>query len=376
MSQIIFITKSLDIKCITENFLDTSSRAFEYGLVGMLNKENDLRIIHLGSKNIKMEKIKEFNFCSINYKSIFGFFRLAKEIYANRNLSDLKILTTGYYPIEIGVVIILSRIFGFKSFGYVYDTHRQVTVKMPLVKRILANIYFCFGFYWVKKSSGLFVLNDSFIKKDLIDTPYLKTKIGVNYWSNWPESDQVKSAYFLNRDKKIIVFAGTINSENGVSLLIDFVKNNKNIEFELQFYGSGEDVSNVQELSKVDARVKYFGRISEELLQERLAAADFLINLRDPAGVSIDYSFPSKLINFMSTGTPVISNIFPGLDDCYLNYLYLIDGYNIQSVSEKIIFLLKNNLDRDFGISAKKFVIKKNNWNVISEQLIEFMDKV
>lgn len=375
MSQIIFLTKSLDAKCIREGFADTSSRAFEYGLVSALNGKSDLRIIHLGVKSAELKIINGFHYCSVNYKSAFGFFRLAKAIYQNRVSSSFHIVTTGYYPIEIAVVIILAKVLNCKSFGYVYDTHRQATEKMPLIKKVIANIYFNFGFYWVKKSSALLVLNESFIKKSLINTPYFKTKIGVNYWLSGRESEGAKTARRPNTDKPIIIFAGTMNRENGVNLLIDFVNENKNIQCELHFYGDGEEASSVQALEIIDARVRYFGRVSEGLLEEKLVSADFLINLRDPAGLSVDYSFPSKLIKFMSTGTPVISNRFPGLDDCYAGHLYLIDDFNAKSFSRMVTSLLKNDLNRDVGDTAKDFVAKENDWNSIAEQVIEFLDK-
>ena len=109
-------------------------------------------------------EIGELNFSSINYKSVFGFFRLAKEI-VNRNKSgQIKILTTGYYPVEIGVVVMISKILNIKSFCYIYDTHRQAISKMSFIKKELADIYFKLGLFFAKKSSGLLVLNDSFIK--------------------------------------------------------------------------------------------------------------------------------------------------------------------------------------------------------------------
>lgn len=374
MSQIIFLTKSLDIKCIEEGFVNTSSAAYEYGLVGALNGKADLLIIYLGMNNMKVKIINNINYCSINYKSFFGFYWLAKIIYKNRNSNHLNIVTTGYYPIEMVILIIFSKIFKCKSFSYVYDTHLPATAKMPLMKRLFANIYFDFGFYLVKKTSALLILNESFIKRELINTPYLKTKIGTNLRLKKKELCDAKTENVLDKSRPIIVFAGTINSENGVNLLIDFINSNKNIQCELHFYGSGEGASLVEALEMVDARVKYFGRISEELLHEKLVAADFLINLRNPVGPSIDYSFPSKLINFMSTGTPVISNRFPGLDDCYISHLYLIEHFNVQSISEKIVFLLSNDLDKNFGVAAKDFVGKENDWNDIAEKVVEFLN--
>ena len=373
MKKIVFITKSLNINCIKGDFIATSSGAFEYGLVNALSKIVDLDIIHLGVSELKIKKIGELNFSSINYKSVFGFFRLAKEI-VNRNKSgQIKILTTGYYPVEIGIVLIISKILNIKSFCYIYDTHRQAISKMSFIKKELADIYFKLGLFFAKKSSGLLVLNDSFIKNDLIKTPYFKTKVGVNHRENVNNFNK-DTSFSLKSKKTIFVFAGTINSENGAGLLVEVLNKNKRFNLEIHFYGDGEDVLTIQDLEKVDSRVKYFGRISDDVLQKKLIEADYLINLRDPFGISVNYSFPSKLIKFMATGTPVISNNFPGLDDCYINHIHLISEYNVQAISEKIGYLLMKNLDRSIGAAAKEIVNKENDWNKISEELIGFMN--
>lgn len=366
MNKIIFITKSLDINCIDGCSIDSSSALFERGIVDALNRRINVNVIYLGVSDFDCVSVGGVSFFSINYKSVFGVILLIRKIFIIGGYG-FNILTTGYYPLETIVVVFLSKIMGGRSFFYIYDTHRQASNKMPMVKKFLVNIYFAIGFYFVQKSSGLFVLNDSFIKKKAIKIPFLKTKVGVEF--NFRELKSRCSC----KNKIIFIFAGTINSENGVDLLINFLSRNKSIEFELHFYGSGDKLFVVQNLELIDNRVKCFGRIPDNLLQEKLENADFLINLRDPCGVSVDYSFPSKLIKFMATGTPVISNKFPGLDESYEKHLYVIDAYTEKALSEMIDNLLKINSSRIFGIAAKKFISKENNWSKISEDVIKFM---
>ena len=172
---------------------------------------------------------------------------------------------------------------------------------------------------------------------------------------------------------KTLVFAGTINPENGANILIEFVRQNTKVKFELHFYGDGESTSAIQALAEVDDRVKYFGRVSESELQEKLQCADLLISLRDPDGSSKNYSFPSKLINFMATGVPVISNRFHGLDDSYFEYLYIVENFDASSVAKKLLSILEIGKDMKLGDAARQFVRRENSWDQIADQLIEFM---
>ena len=281
-------------------------------------------------------------------------------------------LTTGYYPIEIGVVVAISKLFNIKSFCYIYDTHRCALPRMAAAKRCMADAYFMVGFFFAKMSAGLFVLNDAFIKADSIKTPYLKTKVGVNCFVE--NGDLCAENGCLVREKKIFVFAGTINSENGVTLLVEFLRECDKFNFEIHFYGDGEGSSIIRELSMIDDRVVFFGRISDSALQKKLIEADFLINLRDPEGISANYSFPSKLIKFMATGTPVISNRFPGLDSCYVSFIHLVDDYSVKALAKVMSSLLMLESDRAIGVGAKNFVNVNNDWNKISEELVKFME--
>lgn len=372
MRKMIFITKSIDRNCIESGLTTTSSSTFEYGLLVGLSGHYEINIIHLGANEVKIVEIGSYRFSSINYRSIFGLFRLVRALVLNGKSQEVRLLTTGYYPVEIAAVLFSSVILRAKSFCYIYDTHRLATSSMPWLKRKLANAYFEMGFFLAKKNSGLLVLNDIFIKNRCIETPYLKTKVGIN--SVEKSCDLINVFKVRSRgQKKIFVFAGTMNLENGVGLLVDFLETNKSIDLEIHFYGDGECVANVQRLCAVDGRVKYFGRISNDALLTKLAEADFLINLRNPHGLTVEYSFPSKLVNFMSVGTPVISNRFPGLDEYYSEYIYLIDSYSVEAIAKGIEFLLDCDQVAGMGEAAKEFVYRENDWKKIAKEIFDFI---
>ena len=371
MKRVVFITRSINSEAINGRGVNTSSAFFELGLIRAMNEMADLRVIHLGGNEKKTTFDDIFEYQSINFKTAFGFVKLGIEIIREKKYSNVSILTTGYYPLQVIAILFAAKVINAKTFSYVYDTHRQATSKMTFIKKFFANIYFEIGFMFVKMFTGLLVLNDSFIKKRSITTRYLKTKVGICLNEN-------KKKYFVknrcrNDKKKIVVFAGTINVENGIDLIIPFVKKNKQKNFELHVYGDGDCVSKINELSAFDSRVKYFGRVTDEVLQERLRFADILLNLRNPCGISVDYSFPSKLINFMATGIPVVTNRFPGLNHEYDNCLYFFDYYNEKSFTETMFFLLESELSEIVSLSAFNFVKKNNDWKKISKEVLNFI---
>lgn len=367
MRKVLFITRSLDIDSMSDNIFDTSSKIFEYGLVKSIATQCDLHIIHLGSSKKERVTVKNLSFSSINYNSPCGAIRLLMAICSETKSNKASILTTGYYP-TLSSVLLLSRAIGFKTFSYVYDTHTLATERMPKIKRKILNAYFNIGFFLAKKMTGLLVVNDLFISKLGIVTPYMKTQVGVQLP---PEKKESKSKESSSRT--VILFAGTINFDNGADLIVEFLKGNKTTGFEFHFYGSGDSLHAIVDYMKSDDRIKYFGRIPEALLNERIESANFLINLRNPKSLSCLYAFPSKLVNFMATGTPVISNKFPGLDDHYVKYLIPVNNFTAESIAETLSLLKNESHQNKSTTTARDFIKKNNSWENISKDVIKFI---
>jgi glycosyltransferase involved in cell wall biosynthesis len=57
--------------------------------------------------------------------------------------------------------------------------------------------------------------------------------------------------------------------------------------------------------------------LSHDELQQRLAAAHVLVNPRPVDQDFVRYSFPSKLIEYLAAGTPVITTRLPGIPSDY-----------------------------------------------------------
>lgn len=372
MNQIIFISRTLDPKSIISNEIKSSSGSFEYGLICALNRKIKTSVIHLGTHKETIPTAKIDNYTTIDYPpNLIGFFRLMKEVFKQTANDRTALLTTGYYPLETLAIATVSKIRHLRAFSYIYDTHTQATSKMPRVKRIISNIYFEVGFWIAKHLSGIFVLNDSFVNKRRIKTPYLKTKVGITQYHSEPVPERAPTTKRTN-NPPVIIFAGTLNEENGTSLLMGFAARNPAAKFQLHVYGDGDLASDIENVARNDSRIKYFGRIRDSELQIKLKSADYLINLRDPNGASADYSFPSKIINFIASGTPVVSNRFPGLDASFDNVIHVFDEYSESSLSDTLISLLSDEHPKQL-ISSTEFIALNHNWDIIATDILKAM---
>lgn len=141
---------------------------------------------------------------------------------------------------------------------------------------------------------------------------------------------------------------------------------------ELVIAGYGELEGMIVSMAQRDPRLKFLGTLMDETLAAEIARSDFLICLRDPKSPICQYAFPSKLIKYMSTGIPVISNKFPGLGHEYHQHLLLIREFSVSALQN----LLENINTVDFrsvGDTAKSYIEANHRWFEISKELLEFM---
>ena len=83
------------------------------------------------------------------------------------------------------------------------------------------------------------------------------------------------------------------------------------------------------------------------------------------------YSFPSKNMEYMSSGTPVLTTKLIGIPDEYFNYTYLIEEENTDGIKNKLIEIFsksKNELKK-VGRKAQLYVLKNKNKRVQGKKI-------
>jgi len=122
-----------------------------------------------------------------------------------------------------------------------------------------------------------------------------------------------------------VAYAGGLSVAYGVDRLIDAVTGITSIPIQLHLYGKGELVSRIEALTISDRRIRYGGSMSPGELAKHLRTADLLVNPRPSDQDFVRYSFPSKLIEYMALGVPVLSTRLPGIPDEYLECMMIAD---------------------------------------------------
>lgn len=171
--------------------------------------------------------------------------------------------------------------------------------------------------------------------------------------------------------KSIAMYAGSVSKANGVDILAEaFIRAGIN-NTELHIFGSGPDLDELKLLEKKSDKVKFFGSVPNHIVVEKEIEADILINPRPTNREFVKYSFPSKNMEYMASGTPVLTTRIPSMPEEYNEYVYFIDDESVEGLSETIKMILakpKEELD-DMGQMAKEFVLREKN-NVMQARKI------
>lgn len=87
------------------------------------------------------------------------------------------------------------------------------------------------------------------------------------------------------------------------------------------------------------------------------------------------YSFPSKTIEYMASGTPVLMTKLKCLPKEYYQYLYFIDSETPEGIRDKVIeFFNKTEDERvEFGLRASEFILNNKTAPVQAARIIDFI---
>ena len=239
-------------------------------------------------------------------------------------------------------------------------------------QRLLKRLDTRFMMLMLRQFDGYICLSSVFIEKFGFNKPVLIFPGIVG-----EQIDLTLSASALRADDDIfkVVFVGGVNRMNGIDKLLKAFTLINNNRFSLVIYGDGELREEVVAAARDDLRITYGGRVSDSELIPALFSASLLIN---PKPVDKEYaqtSFPSKLLEYLAVGRPVLTtrvvSIPPEMVDCFL----YIDIDTAVGVSEALMRVsrLPAKSREDMAVRAQQTVRSLYSEAVIGRKVVSFV---
>lgn len=156
-----------------------------------------------------------------------------------------------------------------------------------------------------------------------------------------------------------ILYAGGLYAQYGVKMLIDAFMAVGDPDLRLHLYGSGDMAEEIRRLSVVDPRIQYHGVAPNSEIVEVEKRMLLLVNPRPTGEDFVKYSFPSKNMEYMLSGTAVATTRLPGMPDDYLPYVYLLEEESVEGYARALreILALGEGTLRSKGAAARRFVL-------------------
>jgi glycosyltransferase involved in cell wall biosynthesis len=172
-----------------------------------------------------------------------------------------------------------------------------------------------------------------------------------------------------------IIYAGGLYERYGVEDLVKAFMKLPHDNVSLQLYGSGSMVDKINCYAKEDSRIKFYGTVPNEVVVQAELEASLLINHRPTHEDFTKYSFPSKNMEYMVSGTPLITTLLPGMPLEYHEYVYLFDEESVEGYYKKLIEVLEqtNQQLQEKGERAKQFVLQDKNNIVQSSRIADLL---
>lgn len=122
-----------------------------------------------------------------------------------------------------------------------------------------------------------------------------------------------------------IVYTGALTRGAGIELLADAFERVRNRDVELWICGKGKNAK-LDALAARDARVRFKGLVGDDELAEISRSASVFVNPRLPELEENKYNFPSKVLDYLAYGVPIVSTWTDGFAPEYRELLRVADA--------------------------------------------------
>lgn len=385
--KLLYIGNVLSQEIVDKYKLSIAGKKYELSLLDALNDllESDLEIISMSriigakiqyhdnlfpNKKYKVLHRSRVPIISDFFRSINFFCEITTWYISNLKLEKSVLLLNS--PFGMTFILVLFRLFsGLKVYSLTIDTPFISENRFKGILGIYTKIKFKLGHKLLHFFTGIVVLNKNVVDVLNLKIPYLISKIGY---------DSKEIIHFSNYHKKlnkfIIVYAGTLMKFKGTDKLVTAVSEMNPEVFELIICGDGPFKDELEKYSRTFKSISYMGRLPFNNLKKIFNNADLLINITQ-AEKKEDFGFPSKLIDYILSGKPVLTNPFPAMPLEFYDFVHVIDSTDANGIRAAIDNVSKKS-EEELQLKCKngyKFIIENYSYTKITDELLAFINK-
>lgn len=312
-------------------------------------------------EGVRIRTIPYMNFWGIKQLSIF--FNVFMRLWKIKREQELFFVVYNTMSMFAVPVLCMSKIKGAKSVAIVAD--------LPLqgYKSFLQKIEDKQQQKLICKFDVLIPLTESIVRDFGKGKPYIVVEAGCN-----PNDYQKKVDMLQAKPIKDVVFSGTLNQLSGIELIISAMRKVNHKSIRLHIYGDGPLRTFVEKAVNECDNIFYHGHVSNDEMIQIQKKADLLVCPRCKDNFTTKYTFPSKILEYICSGVPVLSNRLEGIPVEYENYVNFSESELPEDWSRAIYRILIDNPEfyRAKACEARDYVLNKKSWDYHGDKIVAF----
>jgi glycosyltransferase involved in cell wall biosynthesis len=178
--------------------------------------------------------------------------------------------------------------------------------------------------------------------------------------------------------KKKVLYAGSLSKIYGIKNLCEAFASCSKEDEELHIYGDGDYAPELKELIRERTNIFYHGnRPNYEVVESELESV-LLVNPRPTEGEYTKFSFPSKTLEYMVSGTPVLSAHLEGIPCEYDEFLYYFDDKDPDGLKKSLREILDKPISelQSRGEKSRAFALNEKNNIKQAEKMLAFLRNI
>lgn len=296
---------------------------------------------------------------------------LRKWLRQNHEDANKCVLVYGLYPQVVDRLLKICNHHKSKIYAIITDvpsTMFTYTKSKNIVKRLFSKSFRKKAISLQDKFDGYIYLTKQMSEAVAPDKPYtvVEAIADTDIFSKIPSISKSQPP--------ALMYAGALYKKYGLDLILDTFEQMES-DCQLWLFGSGDYEEEIKKRSKNNPRIKFYGRVSRDEVLKKETEATVLLNIRNAEDEYTQYSFPSKMVEYMLSGTPLVTTKLLGIPEEYYDYCYSINERIPKKIAEQIDAIISDANFLQMGERAREYILNNKNAGCQAQEIKEFLKR-
>lgn len=173
------------------------------------------------------------------------------------------------------------------------------------------------------------------------------------------------------------MYAGSLGVAYNIPMLCDAFRSLKG-DYRLLICGDGSYREYVQRASEQDSRIRYLGRLPREEVVRLERRSHLLIHAKDIGDEHSRYAFSTKIMEYMLSGTPVLTTRVDGVPQEYYPHAFVVEGQGQDALAKALEQTLSLPVEhlREKGKQAQQFIMENKSQKIQGGRIMDMLRSI